>query len=650
MKRKLNKYLIYISFSIYSSYLLSNYYQLNVISAIVLFAVSFLSIYLINKNNTKSKNKKVKIISIISAVIMVIIFRGFYIGQYTSSKITLKSNNIKLSSINKILVNNRKYLIKDESTIVSDYDYYYNKSDIPESKNFIKVIKKSDDEIELEFKKSHDIKIYFNEVSNINVIEKDNSTKVESYKSYDLFSNVKYNGISIIKFICSISWLTYIFNLIINKYTQSNKEKKGWILCIGFAIIVMLYFINNTIIAQYTNDSYSYIAYKFHDLLKLNIDCGRMPLYPLFIRIIYFIFKKSYFEFICIIQYIIWIISISYLYKLFQLITNKYKMSTLFTILYTINFGIFGWNNLILTESLALSLTIIFIYYIIKYILNNNIKDCIISIIISLALTFIRPTSVIYLGAIFAFLLLRIIVEKQNRKNNIKCLIINTCMILLVLCYACIYKYKYGILSLNNLVVKQNFIVSVTEGYYKSSNNIEYINYIDELLDKYPNDIWSVSDNVMQKYELSELNELVKYTRTKNFKKYNQYLVKLIKDNSHVSFESYYYESSNQNSEYITYSISDSFGFITFFDVYIFIIIMQILFIYELVFKHNFNWLELGLFAFPMVIVLSSFIGTCGEFMRTAQTSLQFTYISMVYCINILLKGCGKDDKIIKEK
>ena len=40
-------------------------------------------------------------------------------------------------------------------------------------------------------------------------------------------------------------------------------------------------------------------------------------------------------------------------------------------------------------------------------------------------------------------------------------------------------------------------------------------------------------------------------------------------------------------------------------------------------------WLYFGLCVFPLIIIISTFVGTCSEFMRTAICALPFTYISL---------------------
>ena len=83
------------------------------------------------------------------------------------------------------------------------------------------------------------------------------------------------------------------------------------------------------------------------------------------------LFSNYYLKFVCIFQYICWYISIIYLFKLISLLTN-HKIALWGSIIYSIVPAIVGWNCNILTESLALSGTLIYVYYVINYIKNNK--------------------------------------------------------------------------------------------------------------------------------------------------------------------------------------------------------------------------------------------------------------------------------------
>ena len=131
-------------------------------------------------------------------------------------------------------------------------------------------------------------------------------------------------------------------------------------------------------------------------------------------------------NFVVLFQILISFIAVIYFYKTMKLtVKNKYIVSAI-TLLYAITPAIMGYDNCILTESLALSGYVFFMYNIIKYIKQSKLNNGIMAVIIAFILTFLRPTSLLLVGILFVFLIARFVFDRTNMKNDIKCFISST--------------------------------------------------------------------------------------------------------------------------------------------------------------------------------------------------------------------------------
>ena len=306
--------------------------------------------------------------------------------------------------------------------------------------------------------------------------------------------------------------------------------------------------------------------------------------------------------------------------------------------------AIIGWNNSILTESIALSVTIIIIYFIIKYIKYPNISSGMPAIILSLILTFHRPTAIIYVVLLEIFWIGRFIFDRKQIKVDFKCFIASTISIFIIVVYAIIFHRTFEIYSITDAVVRQDLIVCIQEGYYKSSNNEQFIEYVNEALKNNDNS-WYVMTDVKSKYNNAEVKELTNYCRMQNMSKYIKYIYDLTIEHETIYYDNYLVNTRN------TVDVA-LFKFITFSHIYAIIAIEFILVVYYWIKDKKVPWVHCGLFGFPFVIVFSSFVGTCGEFMRTSICALPFAYISIATYIDMLSKNKeGKNnDRIIEEE
>ena len=104
-------------------------------------------------------------------------------------------------------------------------------------------------------------------------------------------------------------------------------------------------------------------------------------------------------------------------------------------------------------------------------------------------------------------------------------------------------------------------------------------------------------------------------------------------------FEGYSYKNVNPNLVWMDNLLASLLNFITFGYAYIAIIIELILLVYKWLKNKKVPWLDCGLFAFPLIIIMSSFIGTNDEFMRTAICTVPFTFITYILLLHNIFQN-----------
>ncbi len=627
--------------SLYSSYLICHVGNYPIKSFIALFIIIFGLLFLIIKFCSKNIDKEVltknkKIILFVSTfIISFVIFISniyFFAYSFAESKINFSSTTseeINDNFIDYVVINNTIYLYQNNA-FIQDFGLK-NSSDI-------KLEKLSNNNYQLLVNKALDVKIEFNDkANNLKLIDGNKNKVINLTSGETLLYNVSNNKVLDNYFLlrCILSFLLIfclIFIINVSILGTTDKKRRNFI-CTCLVITIIGYFYRHNLLSNILYpDSKSYVEFNFNKLLHFHLD-GRTPIYPIIIRIMYILFSENYFSFVCIFQYIFWFISLIYLYKLLYLLIKNYKLASIFTILYALSPAIITWNNILLTESIALSGTMMFIYYIINYIKTNKLSSGIAAVVISFLLMFERPTAIILVLFLVIFWLFRFLLEKNHLKNDLKCFVFSIISIILLLIYAILFYRDFGIYSISDRAVKQDLYVNIEQEYYKSSNNPQFIKNVEKALDENGHNVTNATWVVYLQYSLKDLKEINSYCRTKNLDKYLLYILDLIKTNSKVKFEGYTYYTVNPDNLWLHDTMPLLFNIITFAHAYIAILIELILLIYRWIKNKKVPWLDCGLFAFPLVIIMSSFIGTNAEFMRTAICCVPFTYISYVLLI-----------------
>ena len=576
-------YILSFIFSIYISYLVCRLYRLNIIGNcfIVILIITLFEYltylwhknidlnYIINKVKKKNKIISIFLILIISTFFLFCEYK-FFSFKYDSTALIVHSNEvINGDIIKKMSVNDVFYNVKNNKLVDAE-TFNINLG--------IEIKQLDDNNIRVDIPKLVNVKIYFNETEKNLIIKDGNiSSKINSEDyiyGYDVKSNSCIDRLFILRLILSLITIIYIITLLTTALLCLKKDKKyKLILFIGIIFIGWIYF-KMCAKAVLFDDSGGYIWSNWLEIFRGELK-GRTPFYPLIIKISQDIFQYDYLRFVCIFQYIIWFFSILYLYKLLELIIKNKNLIIFFTFIYALCPGIIDWNNIILTESIAISVTVIIVYFIVKYLNDPKVITGSIAIILSFILTFHRPTSIIYVILLELFWIMRFIFDKKNIKSDFICFLISTLTIILIVIYAIVFQKKYSIYSISDAVPRQHLYVCIKEGFYKNSDDEKYIEEITQAKNNNPNLLWTSMVEVLNKHTLQETQTFTKKCFANNKYQYIKYLIKLNLNNLGIKFSYYSFKMVNKYIIRVIYIynicpclFSNSYG-IRFFDIFL---------------------------------------------------------------------------------
>ncbi len=649
MNKKKSIYILSILNAIYLIYLICRPYKYPVLGiALISIIIILLDIYLthkwlkaVKKDKLYSNKKKLILYTGFSTLFLILYFCvcggvKFFTNTYQDAKIVFSKEDISQSFITSITIDNEVFNNSNNKF----YD------DLGTENTKIK-FKLEENNATLTIEDARSGIITLNKTSDgmkVKDGENNRTIKLEDNEAieYEIGSLSVFDGKSVIRSVISLELILFVTFMIasylMNINNKNNKNKKNIIIAMLIVVLIGLYYYQTTRIGNLHPDSHGYINYNFQDLLKLKLN-DRTPVYPLIIRIIRLCFGiNNYLRIISFFQYIVWFISMIYLYKLLEILIKNKKLVFLSTILYSLMTSIVGWNNVILTESLALSGTVIYIYYVIKYIKENKLSSIMKAIVLSLILTFHRPTAIILVFFLPIFWIVRFIFEREHIRNDIKGFIGSMLSVIVIVIYAILFHRTYNIYSITSAMVRQNLYVNMYSGFYKNSNDEQFIYRVEQAIANNPNNKWQGLGEVKSQYSNEELVRINRQCKLNNIKGYLRYLVNLTVSNMPVEFSSYSFTTINSSVNIINQFISSSINIITFASVYLAIIIEFIIFIYKWIKDKKIPWLDGGLFAFPLVIVASTFIGTNAEFMRTAICAVPFTFITYILLISRIIK------------
>lgn len=367
------------------------------------------------------------------------------------------------------------------------------------------------------------------------------------------------------------------------------------------------------------------------------------------------------------IQIIVSYISVLFFYDILNKVLKKSKISYIVTFLYGISPSVIGWDKIILTESLALSGTVFFIWLLIKYLEKPSFVYGVWINILIAALVFLRPTFLVNYCIVVVFWSIRYFMYSNEKRILIKNLIGAFGVGLFVIGYCAKFNEQYGIFTLSATKAQQDCITIVQHSLWNDVKNLNEtdVNILKTILENNSLDdergCIKAAGEVLGSFDLKEIavfNNKVKKTREYfKHKCWTFFLLADIDLSNNVWYGTNIYTSNVlYNEDQIPlYSVHNSMTMrkvvniwrrlnptIRFIHIYL-ICVIELVIIVKNLLKRKDTWVHLGIAGFLLSISLTSIWGTCGEWGRTAICVLPYAYLAIAIYMQFLIEKIVKN-------
>ena len=417
-----------------------------------------------------------------------------------------------------------------------------------------------------------------------------------------------------------------------NDHLEKFVNNKIW-------IILLLVLLVRVFVYSFYNDYSIYVdtfSYETHtaNILKGEVDALRTPIYPYIIKGIDMLTKGQVMKYktITFVQEIVSIISIVVLYNTLKKTFKNENFGIVATIFYACLPAIFTYNKVILTESLSISLFIMYFCMILRYINNPTSKKTILIGIFTLLLIMLRPSFIYLIVALTLILLVIYILKKENKKQTLLGMGTLGCVGLALLGYCYLNKQNNNIFAISNVTHINQLDTVIGMGIYntKDLQDQGIINMIEQKLDG-EGATWyrATTNKIMVEYTPDEVDAYLKRCVKNNFP---TYVVKTIKKAFTIAInpcdEIYLHEKSSEEMKPILY----------FAIIYLYVI-FEIIYILTKIIKNK----QIPLEQFTICIIVlgqlaTIILGAQAEYSRLFVPVLPIVIISIIWHIDKKLK------------
>ena len=422
--------------------------------------------------------------------------------------------------------------------------------------------------------------------------------------------------------------------------TQNLRKYKLMVLMVVFTIAVRLIYYNTLMYPYVFPDTSGYTGFDFYNFFHN----GRTFVYPVFLAVLRTVFgADAYLRIACVVQDLISIISIVYMHKTIILLTNKKSLAKWVSFFYGNSIAVLGWNYCILTESMALSFTVIYLYYFLFFLNNKNDKNGLLCVFLLFIMIFLRPTFLLFF---VLFLLMLFGISLHSSSINVKATIKSSfTLIVLILLYSCAFYRHHGIFTISDPMPRQLLHVVISRDYYRNNTDLNWIMRIDNSKKVNNNMIWPAVEDVMRYYDdLAFIQKKSKECIILNGGDYVKDEVFLAKRTIKHKYDSYKQNKAmNDFVKKVRYVLDKVGSFITIQVSIVLSVFYALLFAYNLR-ERVIDWASLFFAIHIPLVFISTIIATCGEYMRTMIHLYPITIIGiammLAYFKKIFLGTC----------
>lgn len=389
----------------------------------------------------------------------------------------------------------------------------------------------------------------------------------------------------------------------------------------------------------FVGDSYSYMNFNLVAALRLHAVNGRPPAYGCLLYLLHFL-GDHYLEIVTALQKLCSLAVLPFFLGILRRVGLRTGWSGIVLLLYGLAPGVYEWDNCILTESFTLSGTVLFFYFILRYMQEKQTRDGIIALVLTMVLLFLRPQFLTYLAMLLVFFAWRYFcaVDGKEKKQLRKLLAAWGVAAACVLAYCGLFYLQFGIFSVSDATPRQNLYVCLERGYYTEFTDPDFIEAIEQAKANHPDSLWDATIEVHDSFGNPKLSEQTGGYFRSHLGTYLRDTAQLLWKDSSATFYGYGSQPAEKDGALYGFTAAVSERFNTLFYFLRSITILQALtvalgegvaMVWVWVRQKRPPWLHMALFAILACTTFPTYLITCGEYMRTMITVLPYFFITL---------------------
>ncbi len=461
------------------------------------------------------------------------------------------------------------------------------------------------------------------------IIENLYSSKENSFFFYEVQSNrwISWGSpATYVRVILSFALLYVCFFMLVKAVIVEYRQNRSFF-C---AAMVVVFLLSLSFYSHFDGlienpDSGKYLNY----FSEMNGMSGTVFVYPVFIAICKFLFGPQHYLFgIIALQALLSFVAASCFYKTLRLVIPYPALCAAGTVLFAANPAVLTWNLCYMSESLSMSGATICLYFVVRFIRKPSLGSILASVCTAAVLVFVRPTFLLLLGLLLGFFIGRLLFTRQTQKLNLTGLFTSLGAFALVGVYALMFSFQYGYFSISDAMPRQMMYVCVNEGFYQLSDDPVFIERAKEAIQTIE-DPWAAAMDVLSHYTGAEALEITSACREKAGWDYYRYVLRIMGENAVGPLP---LNTVAGIAKPLVYQ--QLLNIMYFGHVYVLAIVELAVSVVTWIRRKQPQWLHLGLAAYMLLMLITTFTATNGEFIRTGSSVLPFAYCSALLCVS----------------
>lgn len=421
-----------------------------------------------------------------------------------------------------------------------------------------------------------------------------------------------------------------VMRYLVNLFKTSNHKHRLIGLYIMAAMAVILSFVLGI---QIYPDSGGYLAIG-QDYINLQINFIRTPVYPLLCWLMQAVSGPYALYAISVVQILFYLISVWMFYKISDMLIQSKTIAYVISLIYVVHPSIFAWTTTVLTESLAISLSVMLLYLVLFFAKNQKWIHILYMVILSVIMLLLRPSFIFIIPLLLVYFLYYLI--KDNKIIYVWGLVGVLFISASYIGYSYLYKIKYQVFTTSCVgTMNQYWILRIN--HMIDVKNIEDKNMQDDITKFQTKDI-DKCNFCSEFYELSEkygfitIDNYVKSVISKNKISYAKIVSKSIYKNKGKNVMSYPKTCNALFCSFIklfTYIINISFNIL-----FILVILYFLYIVHFIIKKRNIPIVLFFLWAWVCANIVIAFIGSPGAYNRLMAAAYPVIFIMVAQIID----------------